>query len=462
VTVTLTATDETSGIAATYYSLNAGAEVEGTSITITDDGEHTLTYYSVDTAGNTEPTKSATVQIDKTAPTVTIDSPVDKTYNTIYISIQSAIDDSDNGDTIYVCPGTYSENVDVTKSLNIKGAGADATIVRAVDVYDDVFDVTADYVNINGITVTGTVKGAWPNYPAGIHLYGSTNSKIENVDASNNYKGIHLSYSSNNNIIANKISDTYLGIEVAHSSNNIITNNRISNNPNRGIWITSSSNNNKIANNIVSNVQFGISNGHSSNNIFSNNRVSNNDYGIHTYYSDSITITNNIIDLNNRYGIWIEDSSGSSIHDNHFNNVNNYYFAGVTVYSNNWNGPTTGNYWAHPDGAGFSQTCTDAEADGICDSPYDLLEDGTNVDNLPLQTEDAITPFIPSFGTGGSSDQDLCLGPISLENLADGPHSVTVYATDIAGNINLDTVEFTVDAQTTHQQAGRTPTQQSH
>jgi parallel beta-helix repeat protein len=40
-----------------------------------------------------------------------------------------------------------------------------------------------------------------------------------------------------------------------------------------------------------------------------------------------------------------------------------------------------GNAWLKPDGTGFSQTCSDADADGLCDSPYYLIDyDGTNFD----------------------------------------------------------------------------------
>ncbi len=43
-----------------------------------------------------------------------------------------------------------------------------------------------------------------------------------------------------------------------------------------------------------------------------------------------------------------------------------------------------GNCWALPDGSGWSQTCNDTEGDGICDLPYNVTDDGINVDYLPL------------------------------------------------------------------------------
>jgi len=76
VTVTLVATDATSGVNKTFYRINNGTWNEYTEpFDITEDGVYTLYYYSVDKAGNEEEEKTKTIKIDKAMPTVTIIKP---------------------------------------------------------------------------------------------------------------------------------------------------------------------------------------------------------------------------------------------------------------------------------------------------------------------------------------------------------------------------------------------------
>lgn len=59
----LSPSDSHSGVAVTYYSVDGGPYKEGTSASIKGSGDHTVTYFSVDRAGNAESTKSCTVKI---------------------------------------------------------------------------------------------------------------------------------------------------------------------------------------------------------------------------------------------------------------------------------------------------------------------------------------------------------------------------------------------------------------
>lgn len=73
VTVTLSADDALSGVAETRYTVDGGAEQVGTSVPFTAEGTYELSYWSVDEAGNAETPKTATIRIDRTAPTIVSD-----------------------------------------------------------------------------------------------------------------------------------------------------------------------------------------------------------------------------------------------------------------------------------------------------------------------------------------------------------------------------------------------------
>ncbi len=70
VIVELDANDALSGVRATYYKVNGGAEQVGTSVSFNTEGAHTLDYWSVDKAGNIETSKTVNVNIDKTKPSI--------------------------------------------------------------------------------------------------------------------------------------------------------------------------------------------------------------------------------------------------------------------------------------------------------------------------------------------------------------------------------------------------------
>jgi len=338
-----------------------------------------------------------------------------------YARIQWAVDNASAGDTIIVRDSVYVENIDINKPyLTIKSENGSAKcVVKAANSNDHIFYVTADNVTIKGFTVTGAY------WKAGIYLHNSNNSRIENVIASNNHNGIRLDYSSNNTIANNTVSNNYYGIVLDYSSNNTIANNIISSNNICGIylWYSSNtianntvsnnhngirlwySNNNTIANNIVSSNNYdGIHFWHSSNNIIANNNASNNDDGIHLSHSSNNNIYNNNAS-NNVYGITLWDSSNNIIYLNNFiNNKDQVYSDSSTNIWNStekitytYNGKQytnyLGNYWSDYKGS-------DADEDGIGDTPYSIDSDK---DNYPL-IERFENYFVPTpaqiFDTG--------------------------------------------------------------
>jgi nitrous oxidase accessory protein len=213
----------------------------------------------------------------------------------------------------------------------------------------------------------------------GIFFWNTTRSKIQNVNASNNNIGIYLWSSSNNTLSGNNASNNkYEGILLDSSSSNMLSGNKASNN-NHGIDLF-----------------------YSSSNTMNSNNASNNKYeGILLYSSSSNTLSGNNAS-NNDLGIYLFDSS-NKIYNNIFNNTNNIFFLGAG--SNTWNTTRTpgtniiggqylgGNFWAQPDGNGFSQTCPDNNKDGICDVQYAL--NNKNIDYLPLSSVSKPSPPPP-------------------------------------------------------------------
>ena len=70
VTITLSASDNLSTVAKTEYTIDGSALQTGTSFTLTTTGDHTITFFSTDKAGNAEVPRTAQVRIDKSAPTI--------------------------------------------------------------------------------------------------------------------------------------------------------------------------------------------------------------------------------------------------------------------------------------------------------------------------------------------------------------------------------------------------------
>lgn len=71
VTITLEATDDMSGVNTTYYRVNGGEwETYIEPFVLSEDGMHSIEYYSVDNAGNVEDVKSVELKIDQTKPKI--------------------------------------------------------------------------------------------------------------------------------------------------------------------------------------------------------------------------------------------------------------------------------------------------------------------------------------------------------------------------------------------------------
>lgn len=152
----------------------------------------------------------------------------------------------------------------------------------------------------------------------------------------------------------------------------------------------------------------GISRGCNISNCF----VYGNSYGIYLYNSEETHISSTIL-TDNVHGIMLRDSRNNLIYNNYFNNSDNVIFQGES--SNRWNTTATeginiingtrlgGNFWAGPDGAGWSQV-NPSTGNGFCQQ-YEITNDGYNTDHLPL-TSNGEQPAEPASGNPHRSGND--------------------------------------------------------
>ena len=100
VTLQLDASDALSGVDTTYYTVDGGTTQTGTSVLLIDEGIHHIDYWSVDNAGNVETAHTATVKIDKTAPSISVSQSPDANaagWNNTNVTVTFTCTDSGSG-----------------------------------------------------------------------------------------------------------------------------------------------------------------------------------------------------------------------------------------------------------------------------------------------------------------------------------------------------------------------------
>ncbi len=191
-----------------------------------------------------------------------------------YTTIQSAIENANDNDTVFVFSGIYYENVVINKSLTLVGENKNTTIIDGNGTGDVIY-VSADWVYITQFKIQNS-GGIFPN--AGINIHSNYSTINHNQIVENDNIGIHLIGSGNNTISDNNFSRNDEGLSVRYSKDNVIINNTF-----------------------ISSVWVGFSFTDSSDNIFSNNLFFND--GISLSYSASTinaknynnTVSNNTV-----------------------------------------------------------------------------------------------------------------------------------------------------------------------
>jgi len=256
------------------------------------------------------------------------------TTNKTFSEIQAAIDDSDtkDGHTIIVCPGTYVENVVVTKNgITIRSRdGKDVTIVQCRTsgdwFYSPVFQIIGDNTTIDGFTIKGSKEH-------GVGIVGSKgNEIINNTITENRVFGIKLYTGSNGNkIINNTIVKNRNGIDVLYcnapkGSPNLVEGNNIEGDYN--VIFLKESSGTKIINNTIAKSRYGIylvdckAPKNSPNLIEGNDIQGNDEYGVGIISSSGTKVVDNTIKGNGKgIEMWQCEASKDSLNLIEGNNI---------------------------------------------------------------------------------------------------------------------------------------------
>lgn len=170
VLLTLSASDNLSGVATSNYSVNGGAtQVYSGPVPFGDSALWTVTYWSTDNAGNVEASHSTSFKVDQTAPTISAAAtlPDGSSYSAGSWTNQAVT-------VTFTCNdlplGVASGVASVTSPVTLTADGADQAVTgTCIDLAGNRSSVRFQHINISTvtptITVTLTLTGTAVVYP---------------------------------------------------------------------------------------------------------------------------------------------------------------------------------------------------------------------------------------------------------------------------------------------------------
>ncbi|MCU1505433.1 MAG: hypothetical protein JWP05_402, partial [Microbacteriaceae bacterium] len=178
VTVTLAPSDNLSGVASTSYAVDGAATQTGTSFTLSTEGDHTVSFFSTDKAGNVETTRTVHVKIDKTAPTIghsfTLLGYTDGAWTNQDVTVTFVCADSSSGIASCTTPVTKSTE---GAAQQVTGTGTDNAGNSATDTALVSIDKTKP--TISASTDRPADVGIWYNH--GVTVNFSANDALSGL-----------------------------------------------------------------------------------------------------------------------------------------------------------------------------------------------------------------------------------------------------------------------------------------
>ncbi|MGA1820886.1 MAG: hypothetical protein ACMUHU_07760 [Thermoplasmatota archaeon] len=142
--------------------------------------------------------------------------------NSTYTEIQHALDNTTEGDTIYVGPGVYDQGMMITTSgVTVIGNNSEGDVVVGKD-YTAICGISADNVNVSGIRFTDT-----RTHLSIVSIISSENIMLDDVEivCGKNGEGLYIS-GANNVIVGNLLvrSNNYAAARIKDSAGVLIEN----------------------------------------------------------------------------------------------------------------------------------------------------------------------------------------------------------------------------------------------
>ena len=178
--VTLSATDTPSGVETTYYKLDDGAQqTYSAPFNISESGYHTIIYWSVDRAGNTESQRSMLIKVDSVAPSSQASASSTWRYDVWYqspaqIYINATDSASNIANTYYTIDGGATQTY--TAVFNITAGGVHTVSYWSVDQAGNTETPKSLTVRVDSaapttqITTAGTGANGWYRGPVQVGL----------------------------------------------------------------------------------------------------------------------------------------------------------------------------------------------------------------------------------------------------------------------------------------------------
>jgi parallel beta-helix repeat protein len=346
--------------------------------------------------------------------------------------------------------------------ITINADGSISPSTAPIQQDDDVYILTGDLI---GSRIT--VMRSYMTLDGDGHTIQGEASKTASLTPgqSSNYGGIFLESIHNVTVRGFSLKYCLVGISLNQSSHITISDNNIT-----GTWGYTYYSSYERGSTDYTTFQepAAISLWKSSSNKITGNRLEGNTFGLYLReHSEHNIIVGNIISGSANKGVVVTVSPSNTFYHNNFDNELNVYDSGQVISSqtisiNAWDNGKEGNFWSDYNGP-------DANSDGIGGSPYRI--DSNNQDRYPLMKPwepDVAPPHISisspenktyddsnvtlTFSTSeptskisyslDGQDNVTVTGNTTLNEVPNGAHNLTVYATDKFGNTGASKIVY--------------------